>query len=208
MPAIAAALVRRQKRMRIWLQARSNTLTLRSNLRFPRTMPTETDTCRKLAVPRLRLTGWDNEPHSTAEQQGSTTLQPLIAGLDELRSRRADAVQGVSSLSTSTEKMAGVRSPRLYFDGGQAKIAAKLVHEPDTSHKQCRVRKIAGIDCGVVVPVVLPQVSRRRTDALMGPKGLYGMFSLQENITCENLLLPTVASVDAQRGQTALGICL
>ena len=35
MPAIAATLVVRQKRMRICLQARSNTLTLRSNLRFP-----------------------------------------------------------------------------------------------------------------------------------------------------------------------------
>lgn len=171
-------------------------------------MPTQTDACRKLAVPRLRLTGRANEPNSTAEQQESTTLQPLTAGLGELGSRRADAVQGVSSPSRSTEKVAGVRSPRLYLDSGQARIAAKLVHEPDTSLKQCRVSKIAGIDGGVVVPVVLPQVSRRRTDALMGPKGLYGMFSLQENITCENLLLPTVASVDAQRGQTALGICL
>ena len=33
-PAIAATLVRRQKRMRIWLQARGNTLRLRGNLRW------------------------------------------------------------------------------------------------------------------------------------------------------------------------------
>src|ERR1019366_1827787 len=79
-------------------------LTLRGNLRFPQTMPTETDICWKLAVPKLQAAVWGNEPHSTAEQQGSTTLQPLIAGLDELSSRRADAAHGVSSLSTSTEK--------------------------------------------------------------------------------------------------------
>ena len=43
-PAIAAASVRRQKRMRIWLQARQQTLTRRgSNLRFPQTMPTESE---------------------------------------------------------------------------------------------------------------------------------------------------------------------
>jgi hypothetical protein len=35
MPAIAATLVRRQKRMRIYLQARQHSLTLRGNLRFP-----------------------------------------------------------------------------------------------------------------------------------------------------------------------------
>jgi hypothetical protein len=40
MPAIAAAPVRRQKRMTICLQARQYALTLRSNLRFPQTMPT------------------------------------------------------------------------------------------------------------------------------------------------------------------------
>jgi hypothetical protein len=41
MPATAAAMVRQQKRMRICLQARSNTLTLRGNLRFSQTMPAD-----------------------------------------------------------------------------------------------------------------------------------------------------------------------
>jgi hypothetical protein len=31
-----------------------HTLTLRSNLRFPQTMPTDGDTCRKLTVPKLQ----------------------------------------------------------------------------------------------------------------------------------------------------------
>jgi hypothetical protein len=41
MPATAATLVRQQERMRICLQASSNTLTLRGNLRFAQTMQTD-----------------------------------------------------------------------------------------------------------------------------------------------------------------------
>jgi hypothetical protein len=57
MPAIAEALVRRQKEMTICLQARQHTLTLRGKLRFPRTMFTEADTCRKRPVLKLRMAG-------------------------------------------------------------------------------------------------------------------------------------------------------
>ena len=32
-------------------------------------MPTEADTCRKFVVPRLQAAGWDNDPHSIAEQR-------------------------------------------------------------------------------------------------------------------------------------------
>ena len=71
MPATAPTLVGRQKRMRICLQARQHTLTLRANLRFPQTMPTEADTCRKLPVPKPQATGWDNEPYSIAAQAGN-----------------------------------------------------------------------------------------------------------------------------------------
>lgn len=52
-----STLVRRQKRMRICLQARQHILTLRRNLRFPQTMHIEADTCRKLAVPELHAAG-------------------------------------------------------------------------------------------------------------------------------------------------------
>jgi hypothetical protein len=57
MPAIAATLVRRQKRMRICVEARQHRLLLRSNLRFLQTMPTEADTCRKLVVTKLQVAG-------------------------------------------------------------------------------------------------------------------------------------------------------
>ena len=75
MPATAATLVRRQKRMRIWLQARQHILTLRSNLRFPQTMLTKADTCRKPAVLRLPAAGRDTEPYSIAAQRWVTSPQ-------------------------------------------------------------------------------------------------------------------------------------
>jgi hypothetical protein len=45
------------------------TLTLKGNLGSPQTMPTEADTGRKLAVPKLQAAGWDNEPHSITAQR-------------------------------------------------------------------------------------------------------------------------------------------
>ena len=33
---------------------------------------TEADTCRKFAVPKLVSAGWDNDPHSIAEQRTIT----------------------------------------------------------------------------------------------------------------------------------------
>jgi type I restriction enzyme R subunit len=35
-------------------------------------MPIEADTCRKFVVPQLQAAGWDNEPHSIAEQRTIT----------------------------------------------------------------------------------------------------------------------------------------
>jgi hypothetical protein len=86
MPAIAAALVRRQKRMRIRLQARQHTLRQRANLRFLQATPSEADTCRELVVPKLQPAGWDNGRNSIAPQRWLTTPQPLTIGLDELHS--------------------------------------------------------------------------------------------------------------------------
>ena len=62
------------------------TLTRRgSNLRFPQTMPTEADTCRKLAVPKLEAAGWEKEPHSFAEQRRIVSeLNALQAEMDAL----------------------------------------------------------------------------------------------------------------------------
>ncbi|MBC7946049.1 MAG: DEAD/DEAH box helicase family protein, partial [Burkholderiales bacterium] len=43
-------------------------------------MPTEADTCRQLIVPRLLALGWDDEPHSIAEQRTITDGRIVPAG--------------------------------------------------------------------------------------------------------------------------------
>ena len=43
-------------------------------------MLTEADTCRKLVVPRLQSLGWDDEPHSIAEQRTITDGRIIPAG--------------------------------------------------------------------------------------------------------------------------------
>ena len=43
-------------------------------------MPTEADTCRKFVVPKLQAAGWDNEPHSIAEQRTITDGRIIPVG--------------------------------------------------------------------------------------------------------------------------------
>lgn len=47
---------------------------------------TEADTCRKFVVPQLQAAGWDNEPHSIAEQRTITDLMMRL----EFRTGSAD----------------------------------------------------------------------------------------------------------------------
>src|SRR5215208_2347149 len=55
-------------------------------------MPTEADTCRKLVVPRLLAAGWDDEPHSIAEQRTITDgrIVPVGSGFVRRPSKRVD----------------------------------------------------------------------------------------------------------------------
>lgn len=43
-------------------------------------MPTEADTCRKLVVPAMQAAGWDDEPHSIAEQRSITDGRIIPVG--------------------------------------------------------------------------------------------------------------------------------
>jgi type I restriction enzyme, R subunit len=43
-------------------------------------MDTEADTCRRLVVPKLQQAGWDDEPHSIAEQRTFTDGRIVVAG--------------------------------------------------------------------------------------------------------------------------------
>lgn len=55
-------------------------------------MPTEADTCRKLVVPLLQQAGWDNDPHSIAEQRTITDGRIIPRGRGFIRKppRRVD----------------------------------------------------------------------------------------------------------------------
>jgi type I restriction enzyme, R subunit len=48
-------------------------------------MPTEADTCRKFVVPKLQTSGWDNEPHSIAEQRSITDGRIIPVGKGFIR---------------------------------------------------------------------------------------------------------------------------
>jgi hypothetical protein len=39
-------------------------------------MPTEAYTCRKLVLPKIQATGWDNKPHSIATQACKPDADP------------------------------------------------------------------------------------------------------------------------------------
>ena len=55
-------------------------------------MPTEADTCRKFVVPMLQAAGWDNDPHSIAEQRWFTQGRIVVRGnrAERRRGKRAD----------------------------------------------------------------------------------------------------------------------
>ena len=55
-------------------------------------MPTEADTCRKFVVPKLQAAGWDNDPHSIAEQRWFTKGRIVVRGnrVERRRGKRAD----------------------------------------------------------------------------------------------------------------------
>jgi type I restriction enzyme R subunit len=55
-------------------------------------MTTESDTCRKFVVPKLQASGWDNDPHSIAEQRSFTDGRIVVRGnqAERKKKKRAD----------------------------------------------------------------------------------------------------------------------
>ena len=55
-------------------------------------MPNEADTCRQLVLPRLQAAGWDDEPHSIAEQRTITDgrIIPVGQGFERRAPKRVD----------------------------------------------------------------------------------------------------------------------
>jgi type I restriction enzyme R subunit len=76
-------------------------------------MPTEADTCRKLVVPKLQAAGWDDEPHSIAEQRTITDgrIVPVGKGFVRKPPKRVDYLLRYARLSARGRR-------------GQAKAAA------------------------------------------------------------------------------------
>src|SRR6185503_17473308 len=55
-------------------------------------MPTEADTCRRFVVPKLQAAGWDDDPHSIAEQRSITDgrIVPVGKGFIRKPPKRVD----------------------------------------------------------------------------------------------------------------------
>jgi type I restriction enzyme R subunit len=53
---------------------------------------TEADTCRTLITPKLRAAGWENDPHSFAEQRSFTDGRVVVRGskAERRKGKRAD----------------------------------------------------------------------------------------------------------------------
>ena len=60
----------------------------------------EADTCRKFVVPKLTEAGWDDDPHSIAEQHTFTDGRIIVAGTRTYRGK-AKRVARTSSSSTT-----------------------------------------------------------------------------------------------------------
>src|SRR5438477_10409211 len=57
-------------------------------------MPTEADTCRTLITPKLQAAGWEDDPHSIAEQRTFTDGRIVVSGNRARRrpGKRADYI--------------------------------------------------------------------------------------------------------------------
>ena len=57
-------------------------------------MPSEADTCRTLITPKLQAAGWENDPHSIAEQRFFTDGRIVVRGSKAIRrkGKRADYI--------------------------------------------------------------------------------------------------------------------
>jgi type I restriction enzyme R subunit len=90
-------------------------------------MPTEADTCRTLITPKLQAAGWENDPHSIAEQRFFTDGRIIVHGNTARRrqGRRADyilrftrdfPIAVVEAKSEDEEAAAGLQQSKDYAE--------------------------------------------------------------------------------------------
>lgn len=80
-------------------------------------MPTEADTCRTLITPKLQAAGWEDDPHSIAEQRTFTDGRIIVHGTTARRraGKRADYTLHFFDNSSDT--------PRLIFKDESGKTS-------------------------------------------------------------------------------------
>src|SRR6266446_9882994 len=97
-------------------------------------MPTEADTCRKFVVPKLQAAGWDNDPHSIAEQRWFTSGRIVVRGnkAERRKGKRADfllrytrdfPIAVVEAKSEDEEAAAGMQQSKDYGEILKLKFA-------------------------------------------------------------------------------------
>jgi type I site-specific restriction endonuclease len=64
----------------------------------------EADTCRRYIVLLLQAAGWDNDPHSIAEQRIAIKVRTLCSNPDDLRARWADSDQRAEIIRQLSER--------------------------------------------------------------------------------------------------------
>jgi type I restriction enzyme, R subunit len=100
----------------------------------------EADTCRKFVIPKLQAAGWDNEPHSIAEQRTITDgriVPGRLAFNAPLRTRRERA-QRLCSVRKDFFEQHGPEARQIldellekYAEHGAAQLLVVRKHLPD-----------------------------------------------------------------------------
>lgn len=83
-------------------------------------MPTEADTCRKFVVPKLQAAGWDDDPHSIAEQRSITDGRIVPVGKGFMRKRvdaRDQSRAGGETVKNMKKKVATSKSVKRVVRG-------------------------------------------------------------------------------------------
>jgi len=83
-------------------------------------MASEADTCRRLIAPKLQAAGWENEPHSIAEQRTFTDGRIVVSGNRARRrpGKRADYILRYTLMNQFAER--GIDFPTLALQAGQS----------------------------------------------------------------------------------------
>ena len=97
-------------------------------------MPTEADTCRTLITPKLQAAGWENDPHSIAEQRAFTDGRIIVRGnkAERRKGKRTDyllrytrdfPIAVVEAKSEDEEATAGLQQSKDYAEILKLKFA-------------------------------------------------------------------------------------